>query len=482
MNYDSISNKKKRLKIYYGLLVTVLCIAGVSFAWFRLNLSQSNSNVIGTRTCLDTTLTEVTSKIFLTDVFPISDEEGLKQSPFTFTIKNNCDEYVKVSITLVSEYRESTDTKYLKDDYVKTNLSTKGLTDKNSVILNTLSLEDVDASNKGYVLEQTGLKANEEKNYDLRLWMDQETTNEQGLNKAWSGKIVVIVAAANRVMTLSEAILATNEVKTPVTVPAAAISAENEAILASVEDDYGISYYFRGAVINNYVEFANKCWRVVRIGGDNTVKLILHNDNTSNASNPCSSVNNSDTAAFARYSGSTYTSAFNKSSDDNTYVGFMYGTVGANTYDETHANINKSTALINLETWYDNNLKSYENIIDDNVFCSDKSQVVDTSFDPWNITPNGLGYGKNKTYYGAMQRLTSNSRTAGGTGPSLKCSGNFNKVTSKIGLITVDELVYAGYAFSVSDSTNYLQENAKTIWITLSPSDFFRLLCRNLEC
>ena len=74
-----------------------------------------------------------------------------------------------------------------------------------------------------------------------------------------------------------------------------------EALLASTEDDYGTSYYFRGDVKNNYVEFANKCWRIVRIGGDNTAKLILHNDNISGVSNPCSSMNNEENAAFAHF-------------------------------------------------------------------------------------------------------------------------------------------------------------------------------------
>ena len=59
-----------------------------------------------------------------------------------------------------------------------------------------------------------------------------------------------------------------------------------EALLASTEDDYGTSYYFRGAVKNNYVEFANKCWRIVRINGDGSIKLVLHNDNTSSSSSP----------------------------------------------------------------------------------------------------------------------------------------------------------------------------------------------------
>ena len=59
----NIDNKKKRLKLYYGLLITVLCIIGVSFAWFRLYLSQTENNTIASRTCFNTTLTEDTSKI-----------------------------------------------------------------------------------------------------------------------------------------------------------------------------------------------------------------------------------------------------------------------------------------------------------------------------------------------------------------------------------------------------------------------------------
>ena len=246
-----------------------------------------------------------------------------------------------------------------------------------------------------------------------------------------------------------------------------------EALLASAEDDYGTSYYFRGAVKNNYVQFANKCWRIIRIGGDKTVKLILHNDNTSNVSNPCSSVNNSTNAAFAHYNGSIYKSAFNSSSNDNAYVGFMYGTPGSSTYNATHANINKSTILTNLETWYNNNLKTYESVIDDSVWCNDKTNVTDTTYDPYGWNPNGYGYGKNLTYYGATQRLVNTSGSAGGTGPSLKCNGTLSKITSKVGLITADELAYAGYSSGLYNEATYLQENATdTYWWSLSPNKF----------
>ena len=307
-----------------------------------------------------------------------------------------------------------------------------------------------------------------------------------GAKATWNGTKWVVsfndISAGNvrcnatfitKVPTFSETILANNKVKAPITTPGATISTASEALLASTEDDYGTSYYFRGAVTNNYVEFANKCWRIVRVGGDGSVKLILHNDNPTGAANPCNSANNSTTAAFARYSGTTYKSAFNTNADDNAYIGFKYGTPGSSKYETTHANTNKSTILTNLETWYTNNLKTYESVIDDTVWCNDKTNVTDTSYDPWSITPNGLGYAKNVTYYGATKRLVGTSGSAGGTGPSLKCNGELSKINSKVGLITADELAYAGYAIGTGNTTTYLQENATdTYWWSLSPYGF----------
>ena len=246
-----------------------------------------------------------------------------------------------------------------------------------------------------------------------------------------------------------------------------------EALLASTEDDYGTSYYFRGAVKNNYVQFANKCWRIVRINGDGSVKLVLHNDNTSNASSPCASSNNSTTAAFARYSGSSYTSVFNSNYNDNAYIGFMYGATGASDYASTHANTNKSDILKNLETWYTNNLTSYESKLADTIWCNDKSTVS-----------GGLGYGTNATDYGAYNRLASTKQ------PTLKCpndnnggklskftvddtkNGNGN-LTYKIGLLTADEIAFAGSIAYTYNRSTYLQENTGTTWWwSLSPYFF----------
>ena len=85
-----------------------------------------------------------------------------------------------------------------------------------------------------------------------------------------------------------------------------------------------------------------------------------------------------------------------------------------------------------------------------------------------------MGYAKNATYYGAFQRLVSASNRAGGTGPSFKCNGELSKITSKVGLITADELAFAGYVYNQYNTATYLQENATSDeWCSLSPAYFY---------
>ena len=468
---EELEKNINKRKIYISLLVTVICIISVSYAFFVLYLRQTDNNAVTALSCFTSTLTEENSAINLTDEYPITDEDGIKKTPFTFKITNNCNNYVKAYIT-IDPLKEGT-ANYILSKYMKANVSTKGTTDGTSLIIGTQNTKILDNKHNGYIVKEVGLNKNESKEFDLRLWIDYDTTKEQAAGMTYLSQVVIVTEPGKP--TFAETILANNEVKAPITTPGAAISTASEALLASAEDDYGTSYYFRGAVTNNYVEFANKCWRIVRVGGDGSVKLILHNDNKAGAANPCDAANNSASAAFARYSDTTYTSAFNTNYNDNAYVGFMYGTPGSGTYQATHANTNNSTILTNLETWYTNNLKTYESVIDDTVWCNDKTNVTDTSYNPSSYGGNatGLGYGTNVTYYGATQRLVGTSGSAGGTGPSLKCNGELSKINSKVGLITADELAYAGYAYDKNNTTTYLQENATdTYWWSLSP-DYF---------
>ena len=465
MEQEEIKKKQKRVMIYV-MIVSLICVVGVSYAFFTAGMSSETSTTVRADAGTMKITYDGGANINLAGIYPKDDVWATKTITVTGNNTTDAEMYYKLTLVVDSNTFKTDDP--LQYELVSTNTSTNG------EIIPNISKKDITGTSielgSGHFV-----KANNAKHtYELKIYYPKKATSQNAnQGAAFSAHVEITSAKAPTVSTFAETILAKNEVKTPITTPGAAISTASEALLASAEDNNGTSYYFRGAVTNNYVEFANKCWRIVRVGGDGSVKLILHNDNTAGAANPCDSANNSDSAAFARYSGTTYISGFNPHDNDNAYVGFKYGIVGASDYAATHANTNKSTILTNLETWYTNNLKTYADAIADTVWCNDKTNVTDTSYDPWSITPNGLGYAKNVTYYGAIQRLVGTSGSAGGTGPSLKCNGELSKINSKVGLITADELALAGYAYAKNNTTTYLQENATdTHWWSLSPSYF----------
>ena len=425
---EELEKNINKRKIYISLLVTVICIISVSYAFFVLYLRQTDNNTVTALSCFTSTLTEENSAINLSNEFPIKDEDGIKKTPFTFKITNNCNNYVKAYIT-IDPLKEGT-ANYILSKYMKANVSTKGSTDGTSLIIGTQNTKVLDNKHNGYIVKEVGLNSKESKEFDLRLWIDYDTTKEQAAGMTYLSQ-VVIVTEPGIDNTLAGTVLRNNKVQTPLTTPGAAISTADEALLASAEDDYGTSYYFRGAVTNNYVEFANKCWRIVRVSGDGSVKLILHNDNTTKVANPCDPANNSASAAFARYSGTTYTSKFNEKYDDNAYVGYMYGTAGSSTYQATHANTNESTIKTYIDNWYNQNFDAIATAkLEDTVFCNDRSTkaydantIGNTSYSSY----GDLGYGKNATLYGADHRALFNSKNPS---PSLACRNANDKFTA----------------------------------------------------
>ncbi len=222
----------------------------------------------------------------------------------------------------------------------------------------------------------------------------------------------------------------------------------------SAEDDLGTSYYFRGNVTNNYVKFANYYWRIIRINGDGTIRMIYAGTSAHANGYNDSSANNM----------SIGTSAFNSSNNDNTYVGYMYGTKGASTYANTHSNTTNSTIKTELDSWYDTNIVNTgnEKYIADAIYCNDRS------------LSSGTGIGKTKTTYAAQTRMSNGQ-------PTLKCANNSDKftksttigngkLTKMMGLITSDEVMYAGEKYGVTNKEYYLY-SGKYYW-TMTPYSY----------
>ncbi len=234
--------------------------------------------------------------------------------------------------------------------------------------------------------------------------------------------------------------------------------------LCKAKDAYGDSYYYRGNVTNNYVLFADKYWRIVRINGDGTVRVIY--DGTSAHANGESS---SD-----RQIG---TSAFNSSYTDNAYVGYMYGATRAPTYAATHANTNDSTIKAYIDNWYKTNIlgTANEQYLADNVFCNDRSISTYTT-----SSNTKLGYGTNSTYYrwgygpwngtnhGNMKMMLTCPQKNDAFTVSDTTNGN-GALMYPVGLLSMDEIVLAG-GWNASNSGYYLYSGQ--VWRASSPGYF----------
>ena len=242
------------------------------------------------------------------------------------------------------------------------------------------------------------------------------------------------------------------------TIPGQSASLETEKILTSTEDDYGISYYFRGNVTNNYVTYSNMCWRIVRVQGDGTIKIVLADEKAEcNAST--NSTSNTTTAFINNAQTYFYSRIFNTS-------GLIY---------------EKSDILSELTTWMNMEVVNRNEETEKNLdtsklatteWCNDmsiSSTKLNTAYD--NGESGILDY-----YYGANGRIA-NTTTAS---PSLKCNEKgFNdskaiRYESNIGMLTADEIAFAGGAALTQNLTYYLYPNTNggSYW-TISPNFYY---------
>ena len=247
----------------------------------------------------------------------------------------------------------------------------------------------------------------------------------------------------DEISTLREEILANNGGATAIEgkgTPNFSNTATTDEGMYAAEDNLGTSYYFRGAVPDNYVKFAGYYWRIIRINGDGSIRLIY--DGTSAHANGESSTDRQ-----------TGTSAYNTSNNASYYVGYTYTT------DQRPSSPNSgTTSTIKgvLDNWYSINIagKGYDDkIVNTPGFCNDRNT---RSGDNW--VSSGSQF-----YYAAYERMDTNKE------PILKCSNNNDLYTTNVGLIAVDEVMYAGG--TTSSNSSYYLYIGQAYW-TMSPSNF----------
>ena len=274
----------------------------------------------------------------------------------------------------------------------------------------------------------------------------------------------------------------------------ASFTNEYESSLVVEQDGLGTSYYFRGNVEDNYVTFADMCWRIVRINGDGTTKLILEDQNQ-----PCSISINGDWGIPTTTGGSTYAGNFGYTQYNKNTLTANDGTQNSVTkyiIDYLHGQTNSSSAMAtafkNFQSTFTetelSKLKSGNWCLGDAGYSRTGSSNSDYTYTLLNETQTMDNKIKGTWfYYDSYVRLSGSNKD--GIHPTLKCNGTImndwddnetNPTPMYVGAITADEIVYAGgKAFSYNNNFYLLNENFKNgnfdysyFW-SLSPHFFY---------
>ncbi len=268
------------------------------------------------------------------------------------------------------------------------------------------------------------------------------------------------------------------------------------------KDNDGTSYYYRGTVSDNWVKFGTNddgdkdiWWRIIRVNGDGTIRLI-YSGMFGKDEKPSNTMHETGEQTLVATSQSY---SLNGEYKDNTYVGFYTGSTVGNTFDNTHSNQTPSNVANQLKNWYDGanwNADKYAQYIDENAgFCNDRT--IHPIHDTWWTSEgdSNRGTGTIVTAYGPFSRFLTNTNSWNTIEqkPTLICgkdpTGTGNEVSDKdyqrdlytpksaskgngklevpVGLITADEVVFAG-GFGGKDNTDYYLYNNKYFW-TMSP-------------
>lgn len=195
--------------------------------------------------------------------------------------------------------------------------------------------------------------------------------------------------------TFSDLILLHNQVEVPTTRIGSEVSTSDEGLLSTI-DNKGTSYYFRGAVKNNYVKIGELLFRIVRINGDGTVRLVLDG-------------------------------VIDKPAAYNT------NTLVEGTHPSTLALLSNATVLTSLNDWFTANMASYNSYIVKGDFCTETN---------YEFVLNGTSF--SNTYV----------RIFNDESPDLYCSGSI--YNGLVGLLSADEIVFAGAAGKQPNTSYYL--------------------------
>ncbi len=258
---------------------------------------------------------------------------------------------------------------------------------------------------------------------------------------------------------------------TDITLTIRRITNAAESVISTTQDDYGTSYYYRGAVKNNYLEFNDMCWRIVRIEGDGAVKVTLA------AQKKCNEITDEDINSAIIGKGSYYYrgTAINQEYTYD-YLPPTQDANGKGAYDPTvHGQYTSHLKYVynmflnggRIEYTDDG---SYKGDGTDNIIIQEYKGFSEEKLDFIKNEKICLG-DKSKTYFSMFvthayyphKRLYDDFYT------TLLCNGGDYTNLSKVFPLTIDEIIFAGMAITIpaNNYNYYLRENAvSNYWLS----------------
>ncbi len=338
---------KEKLKdiLTIGVSVFILIVViGISYAAFTYSGLGKKENKITTG-AITMLYTESSNTITINNALPTTDNTGKTRKNtgeyFDFTVKSSISGNADINYEIAA--KEETGNTFSGNN-IKYYLTTVDSNGKETEVMAPRTYYEEPSGNvyTGRPADMMSLytgnlnqQGDTTINYRLRIWVD-ENYNPQNDNGGLTYKVKVnvygqtsdTVAKAedkycqeNGFTTLSDCMLVMNNHEASTDVAKTAIKAKGTPDftktapndtekdgLYMAEDDEGESYYYRGAVKNNYVSFAGFIWRIIRRNGDGSVRMIYSGKSTSDTG---------DAVTIG-------TSVFNDKYWDPTYVGYKY--------------------------------------------------------------------------------------------------------------------------------------------------------------
>ena len=181
--------KKSKFSLIIICLVITLVSIGLSYAYWRFAFISDNANK-GTSGCFNIELAEEKDEINLTNAYPITDAEGLKLKPYSFTLRNSCSIFAHYYVNL--EMLEGTT---LNSKWVATKVNSDAITtlDKYKTATTTMT-----GSTEARTIAEGYLGADDTVDYTVSFWIDEDATvNDDVMNKIFKSKVVIVSEPGN---------------------------------------------------------------------------------------------------------------------------------------------------------------------------------------------------------------------------------------------------------------------------------------------